>query len=726
MKDFRWLHFSDLHLAENKYEPKKAKEMLIEYLAERKERGELKYDYVFITGDVANQGKYDGAEIFMKDFYNALDLKKEDLGKRVFWAVGNHDIERNKDSARTNTIHSIRTDKNPSEKFRSCLIETTNCSVLTDSGMKLYFKHSKKIANRTFSEKMINDIHQIYHLAELDLVVINTCLASCDGDDSRKLHIKSDHLRKVLSQTQKSKPVFVIGHHGRDFFYFEDMEELSTIFEDNNVDVYLCGHNHELGFALFPDTERDIYQFTCGGGPQIGSHATFSFMHGHYISTNNEICITPHSFRETDKKWSLDTRLNRRLAGKTVFPLKRLVTNTEIYESKSEDYVNILHLSDLQFGITDGSDSGKKRVAIGYRERVIEKSLIYYLSRLPDKWKPNIIVISGDLAWNAKKEDYQKCADWIKKLTTTLNVEIENVIVCTGNHDINLEAAKNNYNNTKSAENEAVKKYEDCTFDNEKARFHKYESIISHIIEKQAEEELTDDAFEGEKSLYNNFKEFISFCKGEIDEEVKIEPLKNEIDNNLDVQYLYGYREIMGIRFNVLNSSWYCVDRKSQRDSSRDKERLFIGKQFVDELVNNFVMNDKFSVTVFHHPFEWLNPSEGDDDSKVRQSILKLSDIILCGHVHTKVGEPTFTHNQAQIFQSGALWDENEYTYETRIIRINKRSGSVRQHVLEYDTTKAQWVSFDGSGPNAEDKSYPIHFPKHNHIFASGIREIDL
>ena len=108
---------------------------------------------------------------------------------------------------------------------------------------------------------------------------------------------------------------------------------------------------------------------------------------------NCSVHITPYSYRESgNKEWGIDYQLNKRFKEDTYFPLERLKDNsinifntalkevavtvqpeTAINESSS-DYVNVLHLSDLQFGIT-AKLSKKGSVAIRKREIVLEKKI---------------------------------------------------------------------------------------------------------------------------------------------------------------------------------------------------------------------------------------------------------------------------------------------------------------------------------------------------------------
>lgn len=724
MESFKWLHFSDLHLSCDSPGEKDAKGKLIDFIKRERGLGQLEYDYIFISGDIANGADYDGAEKFLGDLFSALGLENTEEGLRnVFWSVGNHDIVRDKESNRYKLIQEIRNsessltlvdcidgDKKKSQNY----LEKRNS--LTDVGMRLFKDFHQKILKRDYETKR-DELHVYIQRPQFNLVILNTCLTSVDDKDTHNLYIKSEELREVFKRIEdknKDKPIFVLGHHGRDFFEMGDMDALSDVFDDEGVDLYLCGHNHRLGFALFPDTGRNIYQFTCGGGNKFAHGAVFSFMHGEFNGNDCSVHITPYSYRNLgNQNWGIDYQLNKRFKADNIFPLERLknknvkdygaalkevattVESDDYVGGDSSDYVNILHLSDLQFGITAGL-SGKDEVAIRERKLVLEKKLLNHLqNRIPREWMPDIIVISGDLAWSASKSDYEKFGNWLKKLIGVLDVPIQNVILCTGNHDISSFAAKAN-----SRDREAYMKKEDKDSANKG-----YQELINKV-----NKELIPDSSEGE--IYERFSEFISFCKGEFDPEIAIVPLENILPEESEGRYLYGYRDLLGLRFNVLNTSWYCGDNVKKESSTSDKKYLWIGEQFVKDLTQNLERNDKYSVTVFHHPFDWLNPNEGDDNATVKKKLLKFSDIILCGHVHTKIGEPTFEHNRAQIFQSGALWEGLDYTYESRIIKINKRTGLIKQLTIEYNAQEEVWENKPRKGPNT-DQTYPINITKH-------------
>ncbi len=103
-----------------------------------------------------------------------------------------------------------------------------------------------------------------------------------------------------------------------------------------------------------------------------------------------------------------------------------------------KDYIDILHISDLQFGgnIAGAASNDNKRIANFLSEENI----------LPD-----IIVISGDIAETGKKNEYAIATTWIENLSKELwNVshernlpdELRNkIIIVPGNHDYDISIA---------------------------------------------------------------------------------------------------------------------------------------------------------------------------------------------------------------------------------------------------------------------------------------------
>jgi predicted MPP superfamily phosphohydrolase len=222
---FHWLHFSDLHLTSTEYfDTNAAKRRLLTFLKTEITAGRIKCDYLFLTGDIANTCKYDDVENFIVSLFKVLELDKDDY-KRAFWAVGNHDISRGS-KLRNDSINTIRSSKDRSKEFEDSMRDNDTLQVLTKTGMDKYREYHQKLLNRPSA-----DIHAKYSLPNLNLIVLNTCLTSCNDDDEMRLHIADQNFYSIFEKLDDSKPTFVIGHHALRFFTEKQQNRINSTFD---------------------------------------------------------------------------------------------------------------------------------------------------------------------------------------------------------------------------------------------------------------------------------------------------------------------------------------------------------------------------------------------------------------------------------------------------------------------------------------------------------------
>lgn len=221
--------------------------------------------------------------------------------------------------------------------------------------------------------------------------------------------------------------------------------------------------------------------------------------------------------------------------------------------------INILHLSDLHFGVEDMGGLGRE--AVERREETLlefKKSL----RNIEDKWNPNIIAISGDIGWAGRKENYVEAWEFIEELLDEFQLSSKHIILCSGNHDRNLDHSK-------------CLPVPDSPND----------------VDLLFENNLQD--------LEEPFSEFIQFSKAH-----NLEQLMFGDNNN----YLVGFRELYNLRFAIINSAWFS------NGGHGDLGKLFIGnpiirklklaKQLADKANYN---NEPTTITLLHHPPNWLH-----------------------------------------------------------------------------------------------------------------------
>jgi len=319
MGSFSWLHFSDLHLTpKTNFDTGYAREQLLDFLRNETVIGALPCDYIFITGDIAHQNNYDGVKDFATNLFHALNWSPENYDK-VFWAVGNHDISRN-NPIRNLIIADTRNAQDREDLFDERMNSVDFQEILISKGMNDYHHWHKKLLGRDVYANNSISPHTPYRLLDLNLIVLNTCLTSCDDNDEHSLLINESGLKCAFEGFDHSNPTFVIGHHGKEFFTRETQDNVGHLFNSKNVDLYLCGHSHRLGYDIFPQAGRDLPQIVCGGGIS-DKYSKFSFMHGFYDKDKDEVTIKPYSYAEHgNRNWQFDGSLHLRLDG--IKPLK--------------------------------------------------------------------------------------------------------------------------------------------------------------------------------------------------------------------------------------------------------------------------------------------------------------------------------------------------------------------------------------------------------------------
>ena len=303
-KTIKWIQISDLHFGnENEY-CKKSREALREYVAKRKKD----IDYVFITGDVIyaknadtdskKEKAYSEAGEYIKELYKAIwGDDAEELCNRIFIVPGNHDLNRNK--ARVNYVKGM-IDEYDNEG--NGYIDTSYLDMLNNS-LKLYYDFYKTLAGDLFLDTAKSKFHYVIKTENLNILHINTCIASCSDKDTGKLLIGHDLISRALNDIDPQKPTIAIAHHNFDELSRSERQNLEILLKKHNVILYLCGHAHmrESEMIIKYNQVKRLHSFTCG---TLMSHDGKN----KYIDTvifQGELDLKVHSGKIRSFKWDL-------------------------------------------------------------------------------------------------------------------------------------------------------------------------------------------------------------------------------------------------------------------------------------------------------------------------------------------------------------------------------------------------------------------------------------
>lgn len=339
----------------------------------------------------------------------------------------------------------------------------------------------------------------------------------------------------------------------------------------------------------------------------------------------------------------------------------------------ADEWIHILHLSDLHFGAK--SLSGTPDQDAAKHLKIVETELLKILN----DQSIDVIVITGDISYKGEVSGYKLFIPWLKRVYESLGLKIEDVIICPGNHD--SQWIKRSEHDIKAAKSPIRP---DDPID---------KCSVNYILSR-----------DNVRDRLEQFQHFTDAC---------IESGIGELVNNTLIRtspgnYLFGRRKHKGVNFVVLNSAWNHFPVKDD-NNGYNHGNLFLGHDLVGNIDPQSLEDDPdIVVTLFHHPLSWLNESEQrtyDDsgDIPVVKSIKMFSDIILNGHVHGEIQPPDTLANKTLAFCGGSLHTIDSPIFEFEIISINKTKRYCRQTVFTWKKDSAvasypRWYKTASSG----------------------------
>lgn len=306
-----------------------------------------------------------------------------------------------------------------------------------------------------------------------------------------------------------------------------------------------------------------------------------------------------------------------------------------------QEYINILHISDLHFGLEsqDTTEIAKRKNVLCDFISTLENFIKTYKNN-----KIDILAITGDIAWKAKREDYIEAELWINDFKNRFS--IQHIVVCPGNHDIDRDIAEEYAYITSSSEADKL-------------------LSIKRINRRK-------DAF----LMYSQF------CKN-----IGVEPYI--FNNQKQEHYLYGVSNVLGINFIVLNSAWNCRGKN-------DKGNLWLGLPQIEVMkACDLNSSNNFSICLFHHPYEWFNEYDilkYENRKPAYQMMQDMSNIVLNGHNHSKSSYPDIKNEGTLIYTVGSLYDSNSHWNSFELLQLNINKKNINQVVFEYNPMDAIWT----------------------------------
>lgn len=288
----------------------------------------------------------------------------------------------------------------------------------------------------------------------------------------------------------------------------------------------------------------------------------------------------------------------------------------------SRDFVRILHLSDFHFSQDTALDADAVLRGIG---DVIKQFVSE--GRVPD-----IIALTGDVAFSGKTAEYALARQWIEQqlLTALPGFDPANLLIVPGNHDVDRS--------TISDETQVVQE---------------------HLLDKGQEAITKHLQGVNKRLLVSRLDAFQAFVK-HFHASVPEEP------------WWAAIRTVRGIKvgFAGLCSAWLSGKKEEQGDLALSRYQLNkVLQQLADVPIR---------VALLHHPYSYLREFDGEESElRLQKDYL----IVLRGHLHKEKSRVILSPDSSSLeLAAGSSYAGSDYPNAFQLIELDADASSVCVH----------------------------------------------
>lgn len=319
------------------------------------------------------------------------------------------------------------------------------------------------------------------------------------------------------------------------------------------------------------------------------------------------------------------------------------------------DTLTWLHISDLHFHASQAYDTS-----------TLQRALLRDITERfeQDGLRPDLILISGDVGFSGKSNEYSLAQVFFDDLLRVTNLPKDRLFLTPGNHDVDQrlisQAAK--------ITGRSLARREDIN------------AVLADVKDRQ----LMFDRFCGYAAFVNDYFTHLDFSH---DRYFCVRPVN-----------LAGQE----VKILCLNSAWVYIPGDMSNTGMLIGERqvcsaLDIAKPGHDDLV----------IALLHHPLDKLRETDRDDSAAI---LLRNCDFILHGHLHheaTKFSHASGPDDEAIVIAAGACYVNQEYPTSYNYVRLNLRAGVGDIYLRRYsDHRGGFWTLDNQTYRNASDGMY--------------------
>ncbi len=308
--------------------------------------------------------------------------------------------------------------------------------------------------------------------------------------------------------------------------------------------------------------------------------------------------------------------------------------------------VRILHLSDLHFRF--GEMVGKDWAVDAFNRDLVTSSMLEHIEGLKGAG-PDLIIITGDLAYGGKREDYEIAGVFCDKLLKATGLGRDRLFIVPGNHDVNRAEVPSIHTKT------------------------------IYAFEKQDEV----SAILGDAGIFpiimGKFSEFNQFTETAMGRQLFDESTYHFVDG---LRLEKCGQEVL-LNLVGLNSSLFAGYDKD------DEKKLALSLRQVSRAVKQMSKRGVLSMAFFHHPFDCYHPCD-----EVSRNMLKDKlNLLFTGHLH-EPGNAAIRDEvgRAAIISAGACYEKRESENSFDTVEIDLTTGEGRVQFYKYVPDRNRWT----------------------------------
>jgi formylglycine-generating enzyme required for sulfatase activity len=317
-----------------------------------------------------------------------------------------------------------------------------------------------------------------------------------------------------------------------------------------------------------------------------------------------------------------------------------------------------LHLSDLHFRADE--------LHAWDADIVLRELLKDVRARLDEGLRPDLILVSGDIAFSGQPAEYELARAFFDELLDATDVPRERLLLVPGNHDVDRDLV------SFPAEATAEKLTDrDST-----------NRVLGHRKNRQ----LMFERFQGYAAFVNDYLEHLHF----------------DSDNYFYVQAL-GLAGLQ-VAFLGLNSAWVAASDEDRANG------LLIGDWQAREALRKAEDAD-LRIALFHHPFGWLRDFDRDDCEPLLSAGCRF---ILHGHLHrTGLTLHQTPDARTMMIAAGASYEKrtSDNRYNLVQLDLEAQQGTVILRAWS-DRRGGFWAKDSGTYRDVEGQvAFPLSLP---------------